>query len=531
MLNTLKKNHLFFIFLIFYFFIGAYLSIINGITSDEFHQQKNWEIHLSAIINFFKYGNYDELLNHGDRYQGVAFNLIAQPFSILLNKFVSNLNDLTTYGGWLVSKHVAVFLIFSISGIFFYFLSYKITNNLIFAFISSLLYLLYPYLFGHSQFNEKDIPFLSFWLINTYISLTIVESLFLEEKISNKKVILLSFLTAFLIGIRTVGLLICFQYLISIVILFNIKKININNFVINNWKFFIIFIFFLFIFIYILNPIFWHNPLLEVTNSINVMSKFWHEICTLTLGTCMVSSDLPASYYFIWLFFKLPILIIIGILLFPFVEKKIFENELVSIYYLTLLLSFFLILFILILKNVAIYDELRHVLFLVPLIFLVGLTNLFYFNKKLFISLGSLVIFFFLMENFSLYPYQYTWLNSFAKFTNIQKSFEIDYWGVSNKNLAKKIVQYSEENSIDKNTCVYGDIFAKEFLLEKNFTCIKTYNKLDAATEKTLFAYKNLRNVKRSDPKDCKLILNETYNYTFSKKKISVGTAWFCNYN
>ena len=57
------------------------------------------------------------------------------------------------------------------------------------------------------------------------------------------------------------------------------------------------------------------------------MSKFWHEICTLTLGTCMVSSDLPASYYFIWLFFKLPILIIIGILLFPFVEKKIFEND------------------------------------------------------------------------------------------------------------------------------------------------------------------------------------------------------------
>ena len=179
MLNIFKKNYQFFIFLFFYFFIGAYLSIINGITSDEYHQQLNWEIHQSAIVNFFKNGNYDELLNHGDRYQGVAFNLITQPFSIILNKFVSKLNDLTTYGGWLVSKHVAIFLIFSISGIFFYFLSYKVTNNLIFAFISSLLYLLYPYLFGHSQFNEKDIPFLSFWLINTYISLTIVESLFL----------------------------------------------------------------------------------------------------------------------------------------------------------------------------------------------------------------------------------------------------------------------------------------------------------------------------------------------------------------
>ena len=137
----------------------------------------------------------------------------------------------------------------------------------------------------------------------------------------------------------------------------------------------------------------------------------------------------------------------------------------------------------------------------------------------------------FIFENLSLNPYQYTWLNSFAKFTNISKNFEVDYWGVSNKKLTKKIVQYSEENSISKDTCIYGDIFAKEYLTTKNFTCFKTYSQLDAAKEKTLFAYKNLRNVKRSDPKDCKLILNETYNYSFYKKKISVGTAWFCNYN
>ena len=81
--------------------------------------------------------------------------------------------------------------------------------------------------------------------------------------------------------------------------------------------------------------------------------------------------------------------------------------------------------------------------------------------------------FFFLIENFSLYPYQYTWLNSFAKFTNIQKNFEIDYWGISNKNLTKKIVEYAEKNSISKETCVYGDIFAKEFLVRKNFKCFR----------------------------------------------------------
>tara|TARA_Y100000590_G_scaffold467002_1_gene644289 strand:- start:1547 stop:3136 length:1590 start_codon:yes stop_codon:yes gene_type:complete len=529
LLNIIKKNYQFFVFLVIYFFIGSYLSVINGITSDEYHQQLNWEVHQSAIINFFKSGNYDELLNHGDKYQGVAFNLITQPFSFFFHKLISNLNGLTNYGGWLVSKHIAILLTFSVSGIFFYLLSLKITNNLIFAFISTSLYLLYPYLFGHAQFNEKDIPFLSFWLINTYISLTIVENLFLEQKISTKKIFLLSIFTAFLIGIRTVGLLICLQYLLSLLIIFNIKKIDINNFIKKNWKHFLIFSVTLLIFIYIFNPIFWHNPFVEVLNSINVMSKYWNEICTLTLGTCMNSFNLPSSYYFIWLFFKLPIIVILGILLFPFVERKIFNGTIGSIYYLTLLLSFFLILIIFILKNVAVYDELRHVLFLVPLIFLVGLTNLFYFNKKLFTGLGIIVIFFFFAENFSLYPYQYTWLNSFAKFTNIEKNFEIDYWGVSNKNLTKKINDYAIKNSIDKNTCIYGDIFAKEFLIKKNFTCFKTYSQLDEAKQKPLFAYKNLRNVKRSNPKDCKLIWNETYNYTFYKKKISVGTVWFCS--
>ena len=147
----------------------------------------------------------------------------------------------------------------------------------------------------------------------------------------------------------------------------------------------------------------------------------------------------------------------------------------------------------------------------------------------MFSSLGILVIFFFLIENFYLNPYQYTWLNSFAKFTDISKNFEIDYWGLSNKNLTKKIDEYAKKNSISKDSCVYGDIYAKEFLIKKNFQCFKIYGKLDEPKERPFFAYKNLRNVKRSDPKDCKLIWNETYKYSFYKKRISVGTLWFCD--
>ena len=528
MLTIFKKNYYFFIFLVFYIFVGIYLSINNGITSDEYHEQLNWKINLSAILNYFKDGTYDELLIYGDRYHGIAFHYISQPIQILTYKIISNYSNLSDIGGHLVSKHMVVFLTFSISGIFYYLLSLKITKNLYFALISSTLYLLYPYLFGHAQFNPKDIPFLSFWLVNTYISLVIVEDLFYEKKIDLKSIFLFSFLTAFLISIRVSGILIIFQYIISIFILLNFKKINFVNFFKNNFLISLVFIFSLLIFIYILNPILWHNPY-ELVNSINWMSKYFNDICTLTLGECMRSLNLPSSYFFIWLFFKLPILVILGIILFPFVEKKIFSDKIRSIYYLTLLISFFLILFIFILKNVAVYDELRHVLFLVPLIFLVGLVNIFYFNKKIFFSFGTVFILFFILENVSLNPYQYTWLNSFAKFTNIEKNFEIDYWGVSNKNLTKKITEYSKINKIDKDICIYGDIYAKELLHKSEFTCFKTYSQLDEAKVKPLFAYQNLRNVKRSKPKDCDLILNETYQYTFYKKKISVGKLWFCN--
>ena len=528
MSKILKKNNLFFIFLFLYFVIGSYLSLSNGITSDEYHEQLNWQVNFSAILSFFKTGSYEELLNYGDRYHGIAFQYISQPFQMVFHKFISNLNDLTVFGGYLLSKHFVVFLLFFISGIYFHFLSLKLTNNLFFSFISTSIYLLYPYLFGHSLFNPKDIPFLAFWIINSYYSLSIVEDFYHDKKIEIKRIIVLSLLTGFLVSIRIVGLIILFQYFISFIVLLNAKEIKISNFIKKNLSNLFLFLFFFLFFTFILNPILWHNPL-EIINSINWMSKYFNDICTLTLGNCMRSLNLPSSYYFIWLFFKLPIIVLIGLALFPFVEKKILTNKIVLIYYLTLLISFLLIIIIFILKKVAIYDELRHVLFLVPIIFLIGLVNLFYFNKKLFNVLGALTIFFFILENLSLNPYQYTWLNSFAKFTDIEKNFEIDYWGVSNKNLTKKINEYSENNSISKNVCVYGDIFAKYFLTNKNFNCFKTYSQLDEAKDRPFFAYKNLRNVKRSNPKDCKLIWDETYNYTFYKKKISVGSVWFCS--
>ena len=133
------------------------------------------------------------------------------------------------------------------------------------------------------------------------------------------------------------------------------------------------------------------------------------------------------------------------------------------------------------------------------------------------------------MENISLNPYQYTWLNSLSKFKDIEKNFEIDYWGISNKNLQKKIIEFSDKEKISKLICIYGDNYVREFLLFKNFKCFGQYGEIDDGKTRPFIAYKNLRNVKRSDPKNCELIWNEGYSYTFHKKKISTGTLWYCD--
>jgi len=162
------------------------------------------------------------------------------------------------------------------------------------------------------------------------------------------------------------------------------------------------------------------------------------------------------------------------------------------------------------------------------MIFLASLLNIYILNDKLFYTLTVSFVLFFILENFSINPYQYTWLNSFAKFNKIDKSFEVDYWGVSNKSLQNEIIKFSKLNSLNKNTCVYGDTYVKEFLIKHNFKCFKSYSELDAAKVRPYFVYQNVRNLKRSSPKDCKLVLDESYKYSFSNQKIKVANLWYC---
>ena len=120
-------------------------------------------------------------------------------------------------------------------------------------------------------------------------------------------------------------------------------------------------------------------------------------------------------------------------------------------------------------------------------------------------------------------------MNSFSKFYNINKNFEVDYWGISNNKLYHSINNHAIQNNLNSKVCIFGDLYSRTFLENKNFNCFKSYSQLDAANKRPFYVLKNVRNFKRSDPKNCKLITLESYSYSFNYQKINVGSAWYCD--
>ncbi len=515
-----KKNY-FYYFLSIFLFIGLIASFKSGISHDEWHEQKNWEFNKQLVNNFIK--GEKENSNFLDKYYGVGFQYISQPLQSLIISINKNNTNISKDGLQYISKHPIIFIFYIISGLFFYKFLNSITKNKNFSYLGTIFYLLYPYLLGHSLFNPKDIPFLTTWLACTYYSCRLLSSYLFKKEVSTKKLAILSLITAFLISIRISGILIFLQYFVTFLIMASLVKFSSKDFFYISKKF-LIFIITNVVFIIILYPIFWSNPL-ELINAINFMSSHHNDVSTLTLGKGMKSKNLDSMYLPIWFLFKLPIIVLIGLLLIPLSEKKIFINDKNKIFFGTILASPLLITFLLIFKGVPLYDELRQVLFLVPLLVLASLTSLYYLLKdKSYLFLIFFIIFF-TIENLRMYPYQYTWFNLPSRVVDLSKNFELDYWGVSGKNIAKKINQLK----LNKSTCiVVSPIHSTKPFLNKSFDCFKSWSEINTEIKRPFYAVQIGRNLRNSIGYKCEVIHQENTELIFYKKKLIVGNLIKC---
>ena len=522
------KNRFFYSFLFIFLITGSLVSLNIGISHDEWHEEENWKYNVSLSKNVKNYIFSDEKLdesleNYKDKYYGVGFQIVSQPIQYFLKKIIKNEN-IDSFGAKLISKHFVVFLFFFISGVCFYLILKKIIDNDDFCYLALLLYLLYPYLFGQSLFSPKDVPFMAIWVVCTYLSFNVFENLIQNENVTSKSLIILSISTAFLISIRVTGILILLQYLISLTIYSISSGTSFKIFLKTIYSKILIFILFLILFIYLFYPLYWLDPKLFIT-AIREMGRFYNNVCTDTLGTCMYAKDLPPTYIPIWLSVKLPFLILLGICLLPFTEKKIFTNNKKNIFFGTILATSILIPLILILWNITLYDEVRHIMFLIPLFFILGTISLFTFSKKIFYLFGFITVSLFVIENIKIHPYQYVWFNMPSRFIDLTSKFELEYQGISGKEIAKQISKMD-----NKERCILVSPLhsLKPFLDEKKYNCFAQWQLIDTNYERPFLAVQHVRNLKKSMPYKCKEIYKEGFNLLFHKKKFITAKLLEC---
>ena len=531
MFNLKKKIFIFFLSL--YLFIGSYNSINTGISFDEKIEELNWNFHVNFIKDLtnniiykkkFDKQKFNKEVKSFVGY-GIGSQLISQPIQFFLKDIIKHDKDIDDFGAKLVAKHFVIFLFFFTSGIFFYLILKKILNNENFCIVASIIYLTYPYLFGQSMFNPKDIPFMSVWLICTYYSFILFEKLIFNNTIKISNLLTLAIVTSFLLSIRIAGILIFIQYIILLILFVNIYKQNLFVFLSNNYLKIILFSFVFFLFTLIFNPIFWVDPFLLI-ETIKINTNHFNNVGTNTLGKIMYSTDLPSTYLLIWFAVKIPVLVLIGIFLIPFTEKIIFNDKKRCILFGNILLTVLVLPLILIFKKVHLYDEIRQVMFLLPLIFIIGLVSLYFLSKNIFYVLGSITVIFFIVDNIKINPYQYVWFNLPTRFVDITKNFELEYQGISGRELAKSLSQLENQNICVLANPLHG---VKPFLNDTKYNCFDSWQKIDTDYKRPFLAVQNVRNLKKSLPYNCKSIHETKFRLLFHKKDLTAGKLLMCD--
>ena len=128
-----------------------------------------------------------------------------------------------------------------------------------------------------------------------------------------------------------------------------------------------------------------------------------------------------------------------------------------------------------------------------------------------------------------MYPYQYTWFNLFNNFVDVNKKFEIDYWGVSGRNIAEEINQ-NEYLISNKDNCIYvSPKHVIEPFISPIYKCIKPFVSIYPKSSEKYILVKFMRNIRRENPDNCQLIYEEKYNLNLFSNTLKMGEVYVCN--
>ena len=469
-----KKNLLTFIFFLTLFFLGYTIYDDYGISIDEDNTIINCFFSLKYLYDFFdiNYNQFLESFPYISEWEEKGIGFIFD----LPTAFIEYQFQITDNRKYYLIRHFTNFLFFFI-GTYYFFLLIKLRYRSTFvALTGTFLLLISPRIFAESFYNNKDLIFLSLFIISTFYGIKFI------EKPSFKSSFLFALTAALSIGIRVLGIVL--PFIICLILIIKFLRTGEDKKPI--YKSFVFFLISFPIFTILFYPYLWDNPLENFILIFTRLGDFPMGTFNFYFGSYVSSENVPWHYSIVWIFITTPILYLLLFLIgFYLISSRIIKRllkiekndslidlwrgnkELQDFIYLLILL---VPIFSVIILNSTLYDGWRHLYFVYPSFLMISLRTINfieikYFTKKrympciivLFLSLPTLM---WMIKN---HPYQYVYFNNIVK-KNFDKKFTMDYWGLSNVEAINFILK-ENEGTIKIGKLSDTDIkLAKEFL-------------------------------------------------------------------
>jgi hypothetical protein len=488
--NINRSNFIIVILIYSAFFIIGILSFRDfGLSVDEWDLRLLGFVNLKYIMEFFSQDSLPKLntilsipkiSEYSSNTHGVIF---ALPMAYI--EYFFNITDSQKY--YLV-RHFFNHLIFLISNFYFFLLVKEKFNNWIYGIFGCLFLFLSPRIFAESFYNQKDILFLSLFIINLYYAIHFLKSPSLKNSF------LFSLTTALAIDIRIMGIII-FPIIVFFTYLKYLKNKKFKIFK-GTCAYLILFPFMTILFW----PYLWESPFIHFGQIFKILSSYTSVGYNYYFGNYYESSNLPWHYVFVWIGITTPffylLLFIIGFANHTIkIKQRIFDtsndhglNNLLGgekelqdhIYYLLFIIPILLVIFL----NSTLYNGWRHLYFIYPCFLLISLKGLHLINLKYFkkrnLQFKILVVVFLIpiaVVMIKNHPHQNVYFNFLAG-KNVQANFELDYWGLSNKQALEYILKNESKNiikvgsagsiSIENSKQILNSLDRNRILVSKN---------------------------------------------------------------
>ena len=475
-----NRNLLTYIFFSLFLLLGIFSFSDYGISIDEDNTRLNGFVSLKYILEIFNPRSIDALnkiidvpnINEfSEKGIGVIYDL---PLAFL--EFIFQINDSRNY---YLLRHFFNFLFYFVGVCFFYLLVKRRFNSWLMGLVGALFLIVTPRLFAESFYNNKDLVFLSLFIICLYTSIT-----FLENP-TYKNVVVFSITSSLAIDIRIIGIIIP----ILIFFFYFVNSLEKKETKYTALKISTLFIFSSIFFIVLFWPYLWDDPFTKFFQIFKSLSNYNTRIYNFYLGDYVSAKTLPWHYSVVWQVVTIPILYIF-LFLFGFFKiiRKLFKRfnsietnesfkdiwktkeELQDLVFLS---TYFVPLFAVISFNSTLYDGWRHLYFIYPSFLMISLYGLNFLRIKYFIKFKNTffsLLFVLLVPTIiwmvKYHPHQYVYFNKFAE-NNFEKLFEMDYWGVSNYEALNYIaLNNNEKVSISKAGTT--DLKLSKSFLKKN---------------------------------------------------------------